>query len=271
MNRTRSARRRDPLETATAIPIGASTNPLTTDIGWRISSFFVILSVPFLPPAAVFTPDVKTVVCQVGCLLTWRVTSLCGQYSTAPAARECRNTSWRGGMTMPMIADSESVQAVVRLRTLGPSGLNPPQTEVIDRLQTLSEDEDGPLNDLDMGMWGPSMGSTQTEHRGPFDTRETVAEFKQWADAYGYTLRPAFDWHSTDSAETGNGQIVTPLITLAVYKGEHLKAVYPHVDGDEVNTIHDGVEALESMAGLGDTEQSDDERSENETLVVPLQ
>ena len=174
-------------------------------------------------------------------------------------------------MTMPMTADSKPVQAVVRLRTLGPSGLNPPQTEVIDRLQTLTEDEDGPLDDLDVGMWGPSMGSTQTEHRDPLDTRETVAKFKQWADAYGYTLRPAFDWHSSDSTETGDGQIVTPLLTLAVYKGERLKVVYPHVDGDEVNTIHDGVEALESMAGPGDAEQADDERSENEHLVVPLQ
>ena len=172
-----------------------------------------------------------------------------------------------GDYTLPMSTDP--IQAVVRLRTLGPSGLNPPQIEVIDRLQTLTEN--GPLDDLDVGMWGPSMESTQTEHRDPLDTRETVAEFKRWADAYGYTLQPAFDWHSSGSTETGDGQIVTPLLTLAVYKGERLKVVYPHVDGDEVHTIHDGVEALESMAEPGDAEQADDERRKNETLVVPLQ
>lgn len=169
-----------------------------------------------------------------------------------------------------MTLTADSVQGVLRLRTLGPSGLNPPQIEVIERLQTLSEDEDGPLDDLDVGMWGPSMGNTHTEHRDPLGTRETVAEFKRWADAYGYTLRPAFDWPSGDSVNTGTGQIVTPLITLALYKGERLQAVYPHVDGDEFYTIHDGVEALESMAGPDNTEQTNDEQSERDTLTVPL-
>ena len=175
-------------------------------------------------------------------------------------------------MTMATTADAEPVRAVLRLRTLGPSGLNPPQIEVIDRLQTLTEGEDGPITELDIDIWGTSMGITQTAGRDPADTRETVAEFKRWADAYGYTLQPAFDWHSGDSAETGDGQIITPLITLAVYNndGERLQAVYPHVDGNEVHTIHDGVEALESMAGPGDAEQADDEQSERDTLTVPL-
>ena len=101
---------------------------------------------------------------------------------------------------------TDAIRAVLRLRTLGPSGLNPPQIEVIDRLQTLTEDEDGPLNDLDVGMWGPSMESTQIEHRDPVDMRDTVAEFRQWAHVNGYTLRPAFEWRSTDSMGTSQGQ-----------------------------------------------------------------
>lgn len=60
---------------------------------------------------------------------------------------------------------ADSVRAVLRVRTLGPSGLNPPQIEVMDRLQTLSEDEDGLLDDLNINMWIPSIGLTQTEHR----------------------------------------------------------------------------------------------------------
>lgn len=47
---------------------------------------------------------------------------------------------------------ADSVRAVLRLRTLGPSGLNPPQIEVIDRLQTLTED--GPITNLDIDVWG---------------------------------------------------------------------------------------------------------------------
>ena len=163
----------------------------------------------------------------------------------------------------------DSIRAIVRLRTLGPSGLNPPQIKVIDHLQTLSEDEDGPIADLDIGMWRPLMGITQIEHRDPADVRETVAEFTQWADVNGYTLRPAFEWRSVDT-ETGDGQIVTPLITLAVYRGERLQAVYPHVDGNTVHTIHDGVEALEAMGEPRDAEQADDEQNDQENRVVPL-
>lgn len=165
---------------------------------------------------------------------------------------------------------TDSVRAVLRLRTLGPSGLNPPQTKVINRLQTLTEDPNGPLDDLDIGMWGPSMGLTQIEHLDPISTRDTVAEFIHWADAHGYTLQPAFEWHSADSAKTGNSQIVTPLLTLAVYNGGRLQVVYPYVDGDDVYTIHDGVEALESMAGPREAEQPDDEQNKRENRPVPL-
>ena len=69
---------------------------------------------------------------------------------------------------------TEIVRAVVRLRTLGPSGLNPPQIEVIDRLQTLSEDEESPLTDLDVDVWGPSIGITQTADQDPIGMRDTV-------------------------------------------------------------------------------------------------
>ena len=165
---------------------------------------------------------------------------------------------------------ADTVRAVLRLRTLGPSGLNPPQTEVIDRLQMLTENEDNSIADLDVDVWGASMGITQTEGYDPEDTRETVAEFKQWADGHDCTLRPAFEWHSTKSEAEGenqSGRLVTPLITLAVYTEEDLQAVYPHVEDDEVNTIHDGVEALKSM--VRDTEQSEDEQ--HEKLVAPPQ
>jgi hypothetical protein len=160
---------------------------------------------------------------------------------------------------------ADSVRAVVRLRTLGPTGLNPPQIEVLDHLQTLTED--GPIDELDVDVWGGTMGITQTAERDPADTRETVAEYKQWADAHGYTLRPAFEWRSAAPEGEENGQIVTPLITLAVYSREDLQAVYPHVD-DEVNTIHDGVDALESMADAGGTEQPEDEPSDERAVLI---
>lgn len=143
-----------------------------------------------------------------------------------------------------MTPATSPVRAIVRLRTLGPSGLNPPQTEVIERLQTLTEDEASSVTDLDIDIWGVSMGTTQTDARDPVCIRERVAEFKQWVDEQGYTLRPAFEWRPAEAENTGEGEIVTPLITLAVYEGERLQAVYPHVEGDDVCTVSDGVKAL---------------------------
>ena len=159
----------------------------------------------------------------------------------------------------------DSVRAALRLRTLGPSGLNPPQIKVIDRLQTLTEN--GPIAELDVDVWDAPMDPSETDIRDPEPTRDTITEFKQWADQHGYTLRPAFNWRSAESANNERGQVITPLITLAVYTGEHLQAVYPHMDGDDVWTIHDGIEVLESMTR--DAERSDDENSENPVLPLP--
>ena len=109
-------------------------------------------------------------------------------------------------MSMTLTANAEPLCAVLRLRTLGPSGLNPPQTKVIDRLQTLSEGEDSPVTELDIDVWGTSRGLTQTANRDRGDTRETVVKFIQWADAHGYTLQPAFEWRPADSEADGERQ-----------------------------------------------------------------
>lgn len=105
------------------------------------------------------------------------------------------------------------------------------------------------------------MGITQTDDQDPGDTRKLVTDFRQWADEQGYSLRPAFEWRSTETEDTGGGEIVTPLITLAVYTENTLQAVYPSVSDtdNDVHTIHDGIEALESMAI--DTEHKEGEDS----------
>lgn len=161
----------------------------------------------------------------------------------------------------------DAVRVVLRLRTLGPSGLNPPQTEVVDRLRTLVDE--GPIVELDADVWGGSMGVAQTEDRDPDDTRETVVEYEQWATERGCTLRPAFEWRSTgstDGEEGRHGRVVTPLITLAVHTSEGIQAVYPHVVDGDVRTIHDGIEALESLArDAGNPEEETRERT-----VAPL-
>jgi hypothetical protein len=58
----------------------------------------------------------------------------------------------------------------------------------------------------------------------------------------------------------GDGRVVLPLLCLAVYEAKTVRAVYPHVDGENVYTIHDGIEALESrfMEGEGSSDQANE-------------
>lgn len=171
------------------------------------------------------------------------------------------------------------VRAVLRVRTLGPSGLNPPQIEVINRLETLAESEGAPIAELDVDVWDASMGLTQSDASDLEEFHHRISEFEQWAVENDCTLGPAFKRRGTNSAaatetktetETTDTQeevIIPPLLCLAVYDGETIAAVYPHGDGEEVSTIRDGIEALESLTT--GTEQSREKRTENEP--VPIQ
>lgn len=142
-----------------------------------------------------------------------------------------------------MITNPRSVRVVLRLRTLAPHGISKTQTEIIDRLQWLEADDR--IAELDIDVWGGSIGSNRTAGRDPSHVREMVTEFERWADEHDCTLRPAFERRSTRT--TGEERLVLPLLCLAVYDTKTVQAVYPHVDSGDVYTIHDGVEGLELL------------------------
>jgi hypothetical protein len=159
------------------------------------------------------------------------------------------------------------VRVVLRLRTLVPQGISPIQSDVIDRLQTLGDE--GSISELDVDVWGSSMGINVPADRDPIRTRETVAEFEQWADRQDCTLRPAFDRRSTESTDSNEDTLILPLLCLAVYDEETVQAVYPHTDSEEVHTIHDGLDALESMVAGNEHLEPEDQPSEE--LSVPAE
>ncbi len=148
-----------------------------------------------------------------------------------------------------MESPTSDVRAVLRLRTQAPHGLNETQADVIDRLQVLSEN--GTITELDVDVWGSTMGINQPAGLDPTGVQETVSEFEQWADEHDCTLQPAFERRNTESMADEEGRrretLVLPILCLGVYDGERLEAVYPHVDGEDAVSIHDGVDALESM------------------------
>ena len=115
------------------------------------------------------------------------------------------------------------------------------------------------------------MGVSQNK-RDPAELHDRVVEFEQWATEQGCTLQPAFQWRPAGFEDDDDDPrkyrtILTPLITLAIYdtSEQELAAVYPHVDGEEVQTIHDGIKAVESI----ESEQSTNDEKD-ESRVAPL-
>lgn len=138
-----------------------------------------------------------------------------------------------------------SIRVVLRLRTLAPHGINKTQTEIIDQLQWFEADDR--IAELDIDVWGGSIASNRTADRDPSRVGEMITEFEQWADEHDCTLRPAFE--QRNARTTGEERVVLPLLCLAIYdaNSQTVQAVYPHVNGEDVYTIHDGIEELELL------------------------
>lgn len=144
---------------------------------------------------------------------------------------------------------SDSPRVVLRLRTLVPSGISPVQSEVIDQLQKLKAE--GIVAELDIDVWGSSMGINVPRNNDPTGTQQLLSEFERWEDEHDCTLRPAFGWSNAkstaDSATEYDEYTILPLLCLAIYDGTTVQSIYPHIAPDDVHTIHDGIAVLNSM------------------------
>lgn len=79
--------------------------------------------------------------------------------------------------------------------------------------------------------------------------RSRYTSFSEWARAAGVRLTPGFHTRECYSMETGECErsLVFPVVCLAVYDGDDVDAVYPHV-GAEPRTIDDGLAVLSTDA-----------------------
>jgi hypothetical protein len=100
--------------------------------------------------------------------------------------------------------------------------------------------------------------------RQPFDAaapsqRSRYASFDEWARTTGVRLTPGFHTRECYSMETGECErsLVVPVVCLAVYDGDAVDAVYPHV-GTEPRTVEDGLTALSSTANDSTTSMTFD-------------
>lgn len=127
------------------------------------------------------------------------------------------------------------------LRGTVPPEIREQQAETVNRLEELESEHDLPL---EVTAWPRAIdvdpvGMTETY----LDLLET---FRAWAHAQGCTLTPAVHTKRADSWLSTEQQLSVslPVMLLALYEGDEIAAVYPHVDGDEVRTVSQGIEAL---------------------------
>ncbi|WP_336342797.1 HTH domain-containing protein [Halalkalicoccus ordinarius] len=169
---------------------------------------------------------------------------------------------------------TSQLRATLKLRSFPRHGITDVQRRTLARLHRIADV--GTLTTIDVDVWGShAVADSMTDHECAAST-ETVSDFERWAESHGYTLAPAFAYRESRSMIDDETREVTvvPLVTLAVYEGDRLEAVYPHADGDRVRTVDDGIETLEAMAPPSDRRSDDPARerdpSENrgERLLV---
>lgn len=102
------------------------------------------------------------------------------------------------------------------------------------------------IADWEVVVWGRLVDlDPETETTGH---TETYVEFAAWAARNGYDLGPGFcRRRCTSLVSSEEHPVVTvPLVSLAVFQGDELLAVYPHTAGDVVATVADGLAELTS-------------------------
>jgi hypothetical protein len=104
----------------------------------------------------------------------------------------------------------------------------------------------------DVVVWGSRIElDSASDDVGEF--RETFVRFREWAARTGNDLHPGFRTHESTTmfSEESYPVVTVPIACLAVFDGDEVAAVYPHTDGDAVNTVADGFDRLEAARADG--------------------
>jgi len=134
------------------------------------------------------------------------------------------------------------------VRSMLPDGAHERQEDVIDRLDTLEQNDQ--IASFNVIVWGkqiaPQSAAAGTEE-GQFILNR-VAEFKQWALSNNVSFESFYQRTQVDSeaTESAYDAMTLPVMGLAEYDGEELAHVAPCTEGDTVHTIVDRLERLEA-------------------------
>lgn len=145
-------------------------------------------------------------------------------------------------------ADGEpTVEVELHARSSLPAAAAERRDQVIGRLQRIAQGEH--VAGATIHTW---------ERKVPVDRGSAALEryraFASWADGAGASLDPFFGTRACYSMGTGErGEwLVLPVLCLAVYGDDGLRAVYPHATDDGSRSVVDGLSVL--AAGTPDAD-----------------
>lgn len=137
-----------------------------------------------------------------------------------------------------------------------PTALTDPIDRKIRRIRRLADR--GVVDDVLVWTWPAEVRLSSEE----VETRvvETYERITTWAEREGASVEPAFDRKECHSKFTGETceLLVTPMMGLAVYEGDVLRAAFPHADANGHHSVTDAIDVLEAggfqpTSGTGST------------------
>jgi len=106
----------------------------------------------------------------------------------------------------------------------------------------------GRIDEFEVTTWGKRvvLDGGAVGQTGASAARERFREFDAWAEATGHSLEPAFARRTLriDPGSEPKAIVDLPVICLAVYDDDGLRAVLPCADDEETYTVDDGLRAL---------------------------
>ncbi len=117
------------------------------------------------------------------------------------------------------------------------------QQRVLDRIQDL--DDRGVFDAAHIAAQWDGLATYETDFRS--EAVRTYEEFEDWADANGFSLEPAFDRRPrfVPGKEELQECVVFPVVSLAIYEDDTLRAVLPATDELSHYTVHEALEGFE--------------------------
>lgn len=106
--------------------------------------------------------------------------------------------------------------------------------------------DDGRVNSVSIDAWPSEV--VLSEHTPFMPILEDFRTFDAWAARTAVDITPAFTVETRSELGTDDTRMVlkTPVMFLAVYLGDDLITVFPHVDGEVNYSAADGIAAIKS-------------------------